>query len=165
MAPSPVPPFRIKPLHPRLRNVLLSAGLCVALIAAYYMAIGNETVPEDTRVVFSQSGPVQHRIEVAADGTARVTQPGTADVVRRLTKPQMRHVLRAFRHENFLELDVLRFAPVAGDDACTLGLTLDHRKTMIRYGCEHPPAEALAPLKSLAHEIQAAKPGVSSSEP
>ncbi len=157
---APVPPFRLKPLGARLRNVLFSSGLCVALIAAYYMAIGNETVPPDTRVVFTQGGCagacVAHRIDLAADGTATVSRPGAADEVRRLTRPQIRHVLRAFRHENFLELDVAKFAPRPGDDVCGLGLTLDHRKTMIRYGCQHPPAEALAPLKGLAHELQSA---------
>ena len=143
----------MKPLHPRLRNVLLSSGLCVALIAAYYMAIGNETVPPDTHVVFSEVG---HRIDVAADGTATISTPGAADVVRKLTKPQLRHVLRAFRHENFLELDVAKFAPRPGDAVCSLGLTLDHRKAVIRYGCPHPPAEVVTPLKGLAQEIQAA---------
>ena len=148
-----VPPFRIKPIHPRLRNVLLSSGLCVALIAAYYMAIGNETVPPDTHIVFSEIG---HRIDVTGDGRATIATTGAGDVVRQLTKTQMRHVLRAFRHENFLELDVARFGPRAGDAACSLGLTLDHRKTVILYGCAHPPAEIVAPLKGLAHEIQAA---------
>ena len=145
--------FRIKPLGARLRNVLLSSALCVGLIAAYYMAVGNETVPPDTQIVFTETG---HRIDVAADGRAAISTSGAADVVRRLTKPQMRHVLRAFRHENFLELDVARFAPRPGDDACTLGLTLDHRKTVIRYGCQHPPEQAVTPLKALAHEIQTA---------
>jgi hypothetical protein len=154
MAASPVPAFRIKPLGNRLRNVLLSSGLCVALIAAYYMAIGNETVPPDTHVVFIEAG---HRIDVAADGRATVATSGAADVMRQLTRPQMRHLLRAFRHENFLELDVAKFAPRPGDDACTLGLTLDHRKTVIRYGCRHPPAEVAGPLKGLAHEIQTAR--------
>ena len=149
------PPFRIKPLGARLRNVLFSSGLCVALIAAYYMAIGNETVPADTHVVFTETG---HRIDVAADGTATIATTGATDVVRHLTKPQMRHVLRAFRHENFLELDVAKFGPKPGEDACTLGLTLDHRKAVIRYGCAHPPAEVATPLKGLAHEIQAARP-------
>ena len=148
-----LPPFRLKPMSPRLRNVLLSSGLCVALIAAYYMAIGNETVPPDTHIVFSEVG---HRIDVVADGTATISTPGAGDVVRRLSKPQMRHVLRAFRHENFLELDVAKFAPRPGDEVCSLGLTLDHRKAVILYGCAHPPVEAVAPLKSLAHEIQAA---------
>lgn len=148
-----VPPFRIKPLGVRLRNVLLSSGLCVALIAAYYMAVGNETVPPDTHIVFTETG---HRVDVAADGKATLATSGAADMVRQLSKPQMRRVLRAFRHEDFLELDVAKFAPRPGDKVCTLGLTLDHRKTVIRYGCPHPPAEALAPLKSLAHEIQTA---------
>ena len=137
----------------RLRNVLFSSGLCVALIAAYYMAIGNETVPPDTHVVFTETG---HRIDVAADGTVTIATTGASDVVRHLTKPQMRRVLRAFRHENFLELDVARFGPRPGEAACSLGLTLDHRKASIRYGCSHPPAEVDAPLKGLAHEIQAA---------
>ncbi len=144
----------MKPLHPRLRNVLLSSGLCVALIAAYYMAVGNETVPPDTHILFSEAG---HRIDITADGTATISTPGAGDVMRKLTKPQMRHVLRAFRHENFLELDVAKFAPKPGDAACSLGLTLDHRKAVILYGCQHPPAEALAPLKGLAQEIQAAR--------
>ena len=152
MAPAPAPSFRIKPLGARLRNVLLSCGLCVALIAAYYMALGNETVPADTRIVFTETG---HRIDVAADGKATIATSGAADVTRKLTRPQMRRLLRAFRHENFLELDVAKFAPRPGDDVCTLGLTLDHRKTVLRYGCPHPPQEVLTPLKSLAHEIQA----------
>ena len=146
-------PFRLKPMNPRLRNVLFSSGLCVALIAAYYMAIGNETVPPDAHVAFTEAG---HRIDVTADGKATIATTGAADVVRHLTRPQMRHVLRAFRHENFLELDVARFAPRPGDAVCSLGLTLDHRKAVVRYGCAHPPAEAVAPLKSLAQEIQAA---------
>ena len=150
---SPVPPFRIKPMGARLRNVLLSSGLCVALIAAYYMAIGNETVPADTHILFTETG---HRIDVTADGKATISTSGAADIVRILSKPQMRHVLRAFRHENFLELDVAKFGPRPGEDACSLGLTLDHRKTVIRYGCAHPPAVIVAPLKGLAHEIQAA---------
>lgn len=137
----------------RLRNVLFSSGLCVALIAAYYMAIGNETVPPDTHVVFTEAG---HRIDVAADGTATIATTGASDVVRHLNKPQMRRVLRAFRHENFLELDVARFGPRPGEAACSLGLTLDHRKAAIRYGCGHPPSEVDAPLKGLAHEIQSA---------
>ena len=148
------PPFRMKPLGARLRNVLFSSALCVALIAAYYIAVGNETVPADTQVVFTEAG---HRIDVAADGTATIATTGAADVVRHLTKPQMRHVLRAFRHENFLELDVAKFAPRPGEAACSLGLTLDHRKAVIRYGCPHPPAEVEAPLKGLAHEIQTAR--------
>ena len=152
-AAAPIPPFRLKPLGVRLRNVLLSSGLCVALIAAYYMAIGNETVPADTRILFTETG---HRIDVTADGKAVISTTGAADVARILTKPQMRHVLRAFRHENFLELDVARFGPRPGEEACSLGLTLDHRKTVIRYGCAHPPAEIVAPLKGLAHEIQEA---------
>ncbi len=151
---APLPLFRLKPMNPRLRNVLFSSGLCVALIAAYYMAIGNETVPPDAHVVFTEVG---HRIDITADGKARISTTGAADVTRQLSKPQMRHVLRAFRHENFLELDVAKFAPRPGDETCSLGLTLDHRKTMIRYGCQHPPAEIIAPLKGLAQEIQAAR--------
>lgn len=153
MAPAPVPPFRLKTPGARLRNVMLSSGLCVALIAAYYMAIGNETVPPDTHVAFTETG---HRVDVTADGTATVSTTGAADVVRHLTKPQMRHVLRAFRHGNFLALDVAKFGSRPGEDTCSLGLTLDHRKTVIRYACQHPPQEILAPLKGLAHEIQAA---------
>jgi len=153
-APPPIPPFRIKPMGARLRNVLLSSGLCVALIAAYYMAVGNETVPADTHIQFTEAG---HRIDVTADGKAIISTSGAADVVRTLSKPQMRHVLRAFRHENFLELDVTRFGPRPGEETCSLGLTLDHRKTVIRYGCAHPPAEIVAPLKGLAREIQSAR--------
>jgi hypothetical protein len=152
-AAAPIPPFRIKPLGARLRNVLFSSGLCVALIAAYYMAIGNETVPADTHVLFTET---DHRVDVTADGKVVISTTGAADVVRQLTKPQMRHVLRAFRHENFLALDVAKFGPRPGEAACSLGLTLDHRKTVILYGCAHPPAEIVAPLKGLAHEIQAA---------
>lgn len=152
-AGTPIPPFRLKPLGARLRNVLFSSGLCVALIAAYYMAIGNETVPADTHILFTEAG---HRIDVTADGKVTISTTGAADVVRALNKPQMRHVLRAFRHENFLELDVARFGPKPGEDTCSLGLTLDHHKTVIRYGCAHPPAVIVAPLKGLAHEIQTA---------
>ena len=140
-------------MNPRLRNVLFSSGLCIALIAAYYMAIGNETVPPDAHIAFTEVG---HRIDVTADGKATIATTGAADVIRQLTKTQMRHVLRAFRHENFLALDVAKFGPRPGEDVCSLGLTLDHRKTVIRYGCAHPPAEIVAPLKGLAHEIQAA---------
>ena len=152
---APASPFRLKPVHPRLRNVLFSSGLCVALIAAYYMAIGNETVPPDMHVAFIE---IRHRIDLTADGKATIATTAAPDVVRQLSKTQVRHVLRAFRHENFLELDVAKFGPRPGDDACSLGLTLDHRKTVIRYGCAHPPAEIVAPLKALAHEIQAAHP-------
>jgi len=153
MAPSP---FRIKPLNARLRNVILSSGLCVALITAYYMAIGNETVPPDTHIQFTEAVS-HHQIDIAADGTATISVPGAADQLRHLTKPQIRHVLRAFRHQNFLELDVAKFRLNPGEYACSLALTLDHRKTAIFYGCQHPPVEVAAPLKALAHEIQAAR--------
>jgi len=111
-------------------------------------------VTPDTRVAFIEIG---HRIDLTADGKATIATSGASDVVRQLSKTQMRHVLRAFRHENFLELDIAKFGPRPGDDVCSLGLTLDHRKTVIRYGCAHPPAEIVAPLKALAHEIQAAR--------
>ena len=150
--------FQFKPLPPRLRNVVMSSGLCVGLIMAYYMAIGNETIPPDTRVVFSQSGCggtcPEHRIDIAANGDALISQPGAPAVERHLTKTGLRQILHAFRHENFLDLDVAKFSVPAGDKVCDLGLTLDHRKTMIRYGCGHPPVQASRPLQVVANILQ-----------
>ncbi|MGZ3306474.1 MAG: hypothetical protein ACXU8U_11495 [Asticcacaulis sp.] len=150
-------------MNPRLRNMLMSVGLCVALIGAYYVIIGNETVPDDTHIVFTQAGcsgacPL-HRIDITADGAARIVEPGAAALSRRLGRPALRQVLRGFRRENFLDLDVAKFSAIGDEDVCTLGLTLDHRKTVIRYGCLHPPIQASQPLAVMARVLKAARPG------
>lgn len=156
-------PWGMKPLNMRMRNMLMSVGLCVALIGAYYVVIGNETVPDDTHIVFVEAGCgggcELHRIDIPADGHALITQPGAAPVARRLNRPALRQILHVFRRENFLDLDVAKFSPLKNGEICSLGLTLDHRKTVIRYGCGHPPAEAAKPLETIARVLKAARPG------
>lgn len=122
-----------------LRNTLLSLGLCAGLIAAYYVAVSSSPVPPDTEIVVARMGcggtcPLE-RIVIAADGRADITTAGTT--VRRTISPYaLRNILVAFRGAHFLDQDVTKWRLNGAVEVCLLGLTEDHRKVSIRYGCD-----------------------------
>ena len=141
----------MKPLiDNRLRSVLLSVGACLALLAAYYMAIDHEPIPPQTEIVYQACLGVPCRpFRLKLDGDGAVTLGGGEAVYSyRVSTFAVRRVLRVFRRQAFLDRDVMAYG-AAGGPACVLGLSENHRKTALTHVCGTRAPEIVKPLEAL----------------
>lgn len=146
MAPPVFP--RVK-LNNRSRNTLLSIGVCIALLAAYYMMIGQEPVPLDTHVSYEvrANGQTTLRVDMLASGITTVTGPiSRSDYAT--SSYAVRRVLMAFHKQKFLDMDVAASSAVPATRFCQLSLTANRRKTSIRYDCAAPSPAVKASLQA-----------------
>ena len=142
-----MPPATRNPLiDKRLRSVLFSVGICAALMAAYYMAVGRETVSPDTAIVWRGT---DRRLEMAHDGAIVLTHSGTTYRYR-IGGFAMRKVLRVFHRHRFLGLDAARF----NRGACVLSLRQAGRVTALAYDCATPPPDIAGPLTAIRQATQ-----------
>ncbi len=144
-------------LAPGLRNALLSAGLCVGLIVAYYAAVEKEPIAPDTRISFERRGcagtcPLEH-IVLTADGQAAVDTPvGIRHVA--VSKVALRRVLLIFKQVGFLDRPVDAYSAAGADQVCQLSLSQAHRKTALRYDCRRTDAVLVQPVAALRQAIK-----------
>ncbi len=146
MAPPVLP--RLK-LDNRLRNTLISVGLCLGLIAAYYMMVAQEPLPPDTHVTYEVRANSQTalRVDLLGSGVTTVSGPGhRADYA--ISSYAVRRVLAAFRKQQFLDLDVAASPALPATQFCQLSLTANHRKTAMRYDCAAPPPRVKISLQA-----------------
>lgn len=137
-------------LNNRSRNTLLSVGVCVALIAAYYILVGKEPVPPDTHVSYEvrTDGRTTLRVDMLGSGLTQVAGPkGT---VAEYATPDfaVKRVLAAFRRQKFLDLDVASLPPVSATKVCQLRLVENHRRVAVRHACDAPPSQVKLPLQA-----------------
>ncbi len=134
----------------RLRSVLLGVGACMGLMAAYYMAVGRDPIPPDTRIVFQGCIATPCRavhLEIGHDGAT--TLMGDSGVYRyKISDFALRHVLRVFHRQAFLDRDVAAY-DAGGRQACMLDLEMAHRKAAPIYACDAPPPEIAGPMIAL----------------
>lgn len=144
-------------LQKGLRNTLLSLGLCAGLIVAYDFAVSSSPVPPDTEIVLARTGcggtcPLE-RIAIAADGRADITTAGTT-VHRTISSYALRNILVAFRGVHFLDQDVAKWRSGGAAEVCLLGLTQDHRKVSIRYGCNDSSSVVARPSAAIRQALK-----------
>ncbi|HVZ29927.1 MAG TPA: hypothetical protein VG839_06005 [Asticcacaulis sp.] len=149
-------------LNNRSRNMLLSVGMCIALLAVYYMLVGKEPVPPDTHVSYEvrTAGRTTLRVDMLGSGVTSVAGPNGQMAGYATPDFAVRRVLAAFRKQRFLDLDVAAFPPVSSSEVCQLGLTENHRRVLLRYDCAAPPPEVKSVLQvfeGAAHFCQRAR--------
>lgn len=136
-----------------MRNVLLSAGVCIALFAAYYMAIGTEKIPADTRIHFDARGCADacalFAVDLSGDGRVTVTDRQGQKLDYTISQLAVRRVLRVFRQQAFLERNVSAYTPGTSALVCRLSLSENHQMTAIRHACGETSVEIAKPLAAL----------------
>ncbi len=135
-----------------MRNALLSAGLCVGLIVAYSMMIGQTPIPADLHISYDARAcigrcPIRH-IDLTADGVVTITTP-TGTRRSRISPFEVRRVLQAFTAVHFLDRDIGAYHGGGATGTCQLSLTAEHRKTAIRHSCGDAAPEIARPLAAL----------------
>ena len=151
------PIFIRRKLPPGLRNALLSAGLCVGLIVAYYAAVEKEPIAPDTRISFERRSCagtcLLEHIVLTADGQAIVeTSAGVRHVT--VSKVSLRRVLLIFKQVGFLDRSVDAYSAAGADQVCQLSLSQAHRKTALRYDCQRTDAELVQPIAALRQALK-----------
>ena len=134
----------------RLRSVLFSMGVCIALMAAYYISVGQDNIPPDTEITYQGcvATPCHAiRLKVVADGSVSLSN-GTGAYRYHISTFALRRVLRVFKRQRFLDRDVAAYN-AAGSEACVLGLHLDHRLTALTHACATQAPEIAKPLAAL----------------
>ncbi len=147
----PPKPTARKPLiDTRFRSVLFSIGVCLALIMAYYMAVGQAHIPPDTEIVYQGcAGTPCHafRLQVDHDGAVSLmTDSGSYRY--RISAFALRRTLRVFNRQRFLDRDVMSYS-ANGGAACELSLRLDHRLTALTHACSTQAPEIARPVEAL----------------
>ncbi len=144
-------------LPPGLRNALLSAGLCVGLIVAYYVAVDKEPIAPDTRISFERRGcagacSLEH-VVLTADGQAVIETPAGVRHVT-VSKVALRHILMVFKQVGFLDKPVDAYSAAGADQVCQLSLSEAHRKTALRYDCRRTDAVLVQPVAALRQALK-----------
>ncbi len=145
----------------RLRNVLLSMGACIALMVAYYMAVGQDKIPPDTQIVYQgcDGNPCRaFRLSVDAGGAVTLkSDTGT----RHYHVPvfAVQRVARVFKRQDFLDRDIMAYS-AGGGPACLLSFETGHRKAALTHACSTPLPEIAKPVSALEdatrfHEVLA----------
>lgn len=146
MTPTPRKPL----IDNRLRNVLLSMLACIALMVAYYMAIGQDKIPPDTRILYQGClGAPCHAFRLTLDGMGAVSLSDSAGArTYKVSAFAVRRVLRTFKRQGFLDRDITAYSAGNGP-ACLLSLQAAHRKTALTHLCETPAPEITKPVAAL----------------
>ncbi len=134
----------------RFRSVLISIGACMALIVAYYMAVGQEKIPSDTQIVYQGciGAPCRaFRLEIAHDGAVRLLDDTGASSYK-ISTFALRRVLRVFNRQHFLDRNVMAYDAGSGA-ACELSLQMDHRLTALTHACDTQAPEIAQPVEAL----------------
>ncbi|MEI9905243.1 MAG: hypothetical protein WDN06_15780 [Asticcacaulis sp.] len=150
----------------RLRNVLLSMGACIALMMAYYMAIGQDKIPPDTQIVYQgcDGQPCRaFRLSVDAGGAVMLKSDSG---IRHYHVPvfAVQRVMRVFKRRDFLDRDIMAYNTGVGP-ACLLSLETGHRKTALALPCSTLVPEIAKPILALEdatrfREVLAGNPAI-----